>query len=249
MRNPIKQLSHALLPLGVMATMMACTDDDMPRHGFTRAEIQATATSNADSTPITIGDFTVEHFSVGAQNVEMMFLHHDAVDAGVTLENGTLKPNSDSPLARSSAAAKQLILTNAGELQNTPVAKGETPSGIYNELTFKLTKIANDTNGPTGKSLVLTGTVDEKPVLIWLESEDIVSVPAKSSEGYEISGEALFILEFNLDKMLASVNFDNATDFNNNGIIEIGPNNVDANGSIFNVIRNNIAASMQFQKQ
>ena len=238
-----------MLPLGMMATMMACTDDDMPRHGFTRAEIQATAISNAGTAPITIGDFTVEHFSVGLRNVEMMFLHHDAVDAGVTLENGTLKPNTDSPLARSAAATKQLILTNAGEIQRIPVGTGETPSGIYNEITFNLSKIANDTYGPTEKSLVLAGKVDEKPVLIWLESEDVVSVPAKSSAGYEISGTAAFLLEFNLDKILANVNFTNATDFDKDGTIEIGPNNADANGSIYNVIRNNIASSIEFGKQ
>jgi hypothetical protein len=92
MRNSIKKLSHALLPLGVMATMMACSDDDMPKHGFTRAEIQATATSNAGANPIVIGDFTVEHFSAGVQNVEMMFLHHDAVAAGVTLAQYRLTP-------------------------------------------------------------------------------------------------------------------------------------------------------------
>jgi hypothetical protein len=249
MRNSIKKLSHALLPLGVMATMMACSDDDMPKHGFTRAEIQATATSNAGANPIVIGDFTVEHFSAGVQNVEMMFLHHDAVAAGVTLENGTLKPNTDSPLARSGVATKQLILTNAGEIQSSPVGTGETPSGIYNEITFNLTKITNDTYGPTGKSIVLAGKVDEKPVLIWLESEDAISVPAKSSTGYEVSGQASFVIEFNLDKILANVNFDNATDFNNNGTVEIGPNNIDANGSIYNAIRNNITASLQFQKQ
>lgn len=245
------KLSHTLLPLGMMAAMASCTDDDMPRQGFTRAEIQATATSNAGSTSLTIGDFTVEHFSVGVRNVEMLFLHHDAVDAGVTLENGTLRPNSDSPLARSSSTAKHLVLTAAGQIQNNPVGTGETPSGIYNEITFNLHKIA-EANGhaaASGKSLFLAGEVNEKPVHIWLESEESVAVPAKSSEGYEISGQALFVIKFNLDRILANVNFDNATDFDNDGIIEIGPNNADANGSIYNVIRNNIAASIEFEKQ
>jgi len=247
MRNTIKQLSHAFLPLGMMATMMACTDDDMPKHGFTRAEIQATATSASGETPVTIGDFTLEHFNVGVKEVEMMFLHHDAVAAGVTLENGTLKPNSDSPLAKSSAAPKHLVLANAGEIQNSAVATGDTPSGIYNEIKFNWSKSV-DSYGPA-KSFFLSGKVNDQTVHIWLENEDAISVPAKSSAGYEISGKAAFIIEFNLDRILANVNFTNATDFDNDGIIEIGPNNADANGSIFNVIRNNIAASVQFAEQ
>lgn len=247
MRNPIKNLSHALLPLGLAATMMACNDDDMPRQGFTRAEIQATATSTSGASPIVIGDFELEHFHVGVANVEMMFLHRDAVDAGVTLENGTLKPNTDSPLARSSSSAKQLVLANTGDIQSSAIGAGETPSGIYNEIKFNWSKQV-DIYGPA-KSFFLSGKVNDETVHIWMDSEDLISVPAKSSTGYEVSGQALFVIEFNLDRILANVNFDNATDFDNDGIIQIGPNNADANGSIFNVIRNNIASSVQFHQQ
>ncbi|HLT06856.1 MAG TPA: hypothetical protein VK014_04975 [Cyclobacteriaceae bacterium] len=247
MRSTIKYLSHALLPLGMIATLSACNDDDMPRHGFTRAELHATASSTSGETPITVGDFSLEHFNIGIKDVEMMFLHHDAVAAGVTLENGTLKPNTDSPLAKSSAPAKHLVLANAGEVQENAIGNGDTPSGIYNEIKFNWSKSV-DSYGPA-KSFFLSGTVNDKPVHIWMESEDAVIVPAKSSAGYEISGRATFVLEFNLDRILANVNFNNATDFDNDGIIEIGPNNADANGSIYNVIRNNIAASVQFAKQ
>ena len=247
MRNPIRNLSHALLPFGMMATMMSCTDDDMPRHGITEAEIQATATSSSGASPIVIGDFELEHFNIGVENVEMMFLHHDAVDAGVTLENGTLKPNSDAPLARSSSAAKQLILANTGNIQSDAIGAGETPSGIYNEIKLNWSKSV-DIYGPA-KSFFLSGKVNDKTVHIWMENEDLVSIPAKSSTGYEISGRAVFVIEFNLDRILANVNFDNATDFDNDGIIQIGPNNAEANGSIYNVIRNNIASSIQFYKQ
>jgi len=245
------KLSSALLPLGMMLAMTSCTDDDMPRQGFARAEIQATASSNAGNSPITIGDFTVGHFSVGVRNLDLMFLHHDAVAAGVTLENGTLKSNADSPLGRASIKANHLVLMAANEIQNSTVGIGETPRGIYNEMKFNLNKIS-ETNGheaTSGKSLFLAGSVNDKPVHIWFESEDTISAPAKSSDGYEIDGQTLFVLKFNLDRILANVNFVNAADFDKNGIIEIGPNNADANGSIYNVIKNNIAASVEFEKQ
>ncbi|HLW21231.1 MAG TPA: hypothetical protein VKX33_12955 [Cyclobacteriaceae bacterium] len=251
MRKSIIKLSSALLPLGMMLVMTSCTDDDMPRQGFARAEIQATATSNSGASPVVIGDFTVDHFSVGIRNLDLMFLHHDAVAAGVTLENGTLKSNADSPLGKASLKANHLVLMTEGGLQNSPVATGETPRGIYNEIKFNLNKIS-ETSGheaTSGKSLFLSGLVDGKTVQIWFDSEETISVPAKSSEGYEISGPTSFLIKFNLDRILANVNFNNATDFDKNGIIEIGPNNIEANGSIYNVIKNNIAASVEFEQQ
>jgi|GEM_PF-1512460 len=251
MRKSITKLSSTLLPLGLIMAMTSCTDDDMPRQGFARAEIQATATSNSSTSPVTIGDFSVDHFSVGVRNLDLMFLHHDAVAAGVTLENGTLKSNADSPLGKASMKAQHLVLLTTEGIQNTSLGTGETPRGIYNEIKFNLNKIT-ETQGheaASGKSLLLAGSVNDKPVHIWFESEETISAPAKSSEGYEIDGQTLFLMKFNLDKILANVNFDNATDFNKDGTIEIGPNNADANGSIYNVIKNNLAASVEFEKK
>lgn len=251
MKRPIKNFSNALLSLGMLVVMTACNDDDMPRPGFSKAEVKATATSNAGKTPIAIGEFTVDHFSVGIKDLDMMFLHHDAVEAGVTLENGTLKSNIDTPLGKSNASAKHLLLAAGGEILSSPVGSGETINGIYNDIHLKLNKIteAQGHEVALGKSLFLAGKVNGKSVHIWMENEDLISVPAKSSKGYEVAGSTIFMIKFNLDGILANVNFEQARDFDKDGIIQIGPNNADSNGSIYNVIKNNVAASVAFEEE
>ncbi len=250
MRTSIKRFTHVLMPLGLLLSVTACNDDDdMPRPGFSKVELHAAASSNSGGSTITIGDFTVTDFIVGTQEVNMMYLPAAAVEAGVTLENGTLRPNDDAPLTRSVAEGQELVLVTEGDLQTVKIGEGETPNGIYSDITFKLRKIT----GPivndvvSGKSFFLSGTWNDTPVIIFMENEESMLAPSRSAEGYEISGQSSFILKFNLDRILANVNLNTAEDFNNNGVIEIGPNNTDANGSIYNMIRNNINASVNFE--
>ena len=239
-----------MMPLGLLLGMTACNDDDdMPRPGFSKAELHAAASSNSGNGTVAVGDFIVHDFIVGTHEVNLMYLPAAAVEAGVTLENGTLRPNSDAPLGKSVSEARELALVTEGGLQATKIGEGETPNGIYSEITFKLRKIS----GPivndvvSGKSFFLPGDWNGTPVIIYMENEEMILAPSRSADGYEISGETSFILSFNLDRILANVNFDNASDFDNNGIIEIGPNNADANGSIYTVIKNNLASSVEFE--
>lgn len=57
------------------------------------------------------------------------------------------------------------------------------------------------------------------------------------------------MITFNVDKIFAIVNFDSATDFDKDGILEIGPSNADANGSIHTAIKSNLASSAEFVKE
>jgi hypothetical protein len=252
MKKSLIKIAHVLMPLGAIVAATACNDkDDMPRPGFSKAEIHATVTTNSGNTPIQVGALTVNDFIVGTQEVNLMFLHENAVQAGVTLENGTLQPNIDTQLGKSSAEPKDLVITSEGAIQKAKIGEGETPNGIYSEMTFKMRK-TNDSAGneaAKGKSMFLAGELEGKPVHIWLESEEMMLVPSKDEEGYTIEGQASLVLTFNVDKIFANVNFDNATDFDKDGVIEIGPNNADANGSIHSVIKSNFAASIEFEKE
>src|SRR5690606_4346395 len=203
------------------------------------------------NTPVQVGALTVNDFIVGTKEVNLMFLHENAVEAGVTLENGTLKPNIDTQLGQSSTAPKHLVLASGGEVQKAKIGEGETPNGIYSELTLKMHKTdeSNGNEAAKGKSMFLAGELEGKPVHIWMENEDMMLVPSKDEAGYTIEGQASFLLTYNIDKIFANVNFDFATDFDKDGIIEIGPNNADANGSIHSIIKSNFAASVAFEKE
>lgn len=250
MRTSMKRFSNALMPMALLLSVAACNDnDDLPRPGFSKVELHAAASSNSGGGTVTIGDFAVSDFIVGTQEVNMMYLPAAAVEAGVTIENGTLKPNNDAPLAKSASEARELIVVAEGDHQTAKIGEGETHNGIYSEITFKLHKITGPSVNDvvSGKSFFLSGDWNGTAVVIFLENEESILAPSRSAEGYEVSGKSSFIINFNLDRILANVNFGAAEDFNQNGIIEIGPNNVDANGSIYTVIRNNINASVNFE--
>ena len=177
----------------------------------------------------------------------MMFLPQSALEVGVTLENGTLKSNLEDPIGRSNSSQKTLVLASAGETHRMLIGEGETPNGLQDEITFQLHK--NNSDAADNKSFLIAGELDGKPVQIWLENEDIIRATSKSTEGYEVATNSSFLLTFQVDQIFANVNFDSATDFDQNGTIEIGPNNADANGSIHTIIKSNIPSSISFVKE
>ena len=253
MKKPIRQFVNAFFPLGMLLLLTACSDDDFPRPGYGKAELHTTLTNNAGTFPIKVGAFTVADFVVGIKEVDMLHLPQSALDVGVTLENGTLQSNAESPLGRSSGRNPQPYILYAGnEPQKLKIGEGETPNGLYNELTFKLHKNAtvSGKEAANNTSFFISGDLDGTPTKIWLEEESLIRVISKASEGYLVEGgRNSFLLSFNADRLFANVNFSSAVDLDNNGTIEIGPNNADSNGNIHDRIKNNIAASIEFIKE
>src|SRR5690606_16087589 len=197
-------------------------------------------TNNAGTSPIKVGVFAVTDFVVGIKEVDMQHLPQSALDVGVTLENGTLQSNATSQIGRSSANPKSLILYAGNEPQKLKIGEGETPNGLYSELTFKLHKNATVSGKETANntSLFISGDLDGTPVKVWLEEESPIRVVSKASDGYLLDGgRNSFLLSFNADRLFANVNFSSAVDLDNNGTIEIGPNNVDSNGNIYDRIK------------
>lgn len=249
MKRSIRQFVNAFLPLGMLLILTACNDDDFPQPGYSKAELHTTLTNNAGTSPIKVGVFAVTDFVVGIKEVDMQHLPQSALDVGVTLENGTLQSNATSQIGRSSANPKSLILYAGNEPQKLKIGEGETPNGLYSELTFKLHKNATVSGKETANntSLFISGDLDGTPVKVWLEEESPIRVVSKASDGYLLDGgRNSFLLSFNADRLFANVNFSSAVDLDNNGTIEIGPNNVDSNGNIYDRIKNNIAASIEF---
>ena len=247
MRKSVQMIANALLPLGLLVSLTACNEDDVPRPGYSKAELHATLTSNSNNSTISVGALTIQDFILGTQDVNMMYLPKSALEVGVTLENGTLKSNLEDPLGRANSDQKTLVLASGGEPHRMLIGEGETPNGLYDEITFKLHK--NNSEAANNKSFFMAGELDGKPVQIWLENEDILRATSRSTEGYEVETNSSFLLTFQVDQIFANVNFDSATDFDKNGIIEIGPNNADSNGSIHTVIKSNIPSSISFVKE
>src|SRR5690554_2824671 len=190
MKKSIKQFVHAFVPLVMLLFLTACSDDDFPRPGYSKATLHATLTNNAGTFPIKVGAFTVADFVVGIKEVDMLHLPQSALDVGVTLENGNLQSNSASPIGRSTANPKSHILYEGSEPQNLKIGEGETPNGLYSELTFKLYKNSTVAGKETANntSFFISGDLDGTPVKVWFEEESLIRVISKASEGFAVDG-------------------------------------------------------------
>lgn len=252
MKKSIKQFVNAFLPLGLLLVFTACSDDDFPPPGFSKATLHATLTNNAGTVPIKVGAFTVADFVVGVKEVDMLHLPQSALDVGVTLENGNLQSNSASQIGRSTAGPKTHILYEESEPKKLKIGEGDTPNGLYSELTFKLHKNPTVAGKETANntSFFISGDLDGTPVKVWLEEESLIRLVSKVPEGFAVDGgRTTFLLSFNADRLFANVNFSSAVDLDKNGTIDIGPNNVDSNGNIHDQIKTNIEASIEFIKE
>lgn len=222
--------------------------DTLPQR-YSKVTLYGIAQSAAASPgqEINIGAFRVSNFQVGTQDMDMSFASSTEFGIGSDINNVTIRSNQDAELAVASSKPQTNILITSGNLRTSVIGEGSTPNGNYTEITFKL--YAN-TTAPSGsfvrnKSLYIIGNYSGKPVRMWLVSEETVRATTATPNGVQIASDSDLILKFNLDKLLENIDFASAKDANSDGIIDIGPNNVDGNGELFSSLRSNLSHSVE----
>jgi hypothetical protein len=119
----------------------------------------------------------------------------------------------------------------------------EIPIGEYEEVEFEMDR-SNDPNSVLyQKSIMITGNINGTPMTFFHTFEEDFEVD------YEDEGQNLVIDEsnnnevifnFDLNAVVSAVNFDSASDGNNDGRIEISPTDNDGNNALANQIKNAI---------
>ncbi len=118
------------------------------------------------------------------------------------------------------------------------VVEVNVPNGVYEEVKFKMDKNKKSTSSMFNKSIEIKGTINGVPFIFWHNAEQEFEVD------YEDIGQSLVInnnsavisFDFDLNSVIASVNLTNATDNNNDGLIEISPMDTDGNNALANLI-------------
>jgi hypothetical protein len=72
---------------------------------------------------------------------------------------------------------------------------------------------------------------------------------AEASSGVEVEGQSEMVLDFDMTKLFAGVDFSLAVDGNADGKIEIGPNGVDGNTLLYSRIMSNIDSAVTLKKR
>lgn len=121
------------------------------------------------------------------------------------------------------------------------------PDGLYKELRFKFHK-DEDMQGNEDlfdKSIYIEGTIDGTPFVFWHDTSENLDV-GRNTGVQVVDGTVNFTVTFNMEQFLSSFNeidLSLATDNNQDGVIEIYPNDEDGNQDIADKLKENIKAT------
>ena len=135
------------------------------------------------------------------------------------------------------------LLDNTDALSQT-IGNAFVPDGKYKEMRFKFHKDEDlpASNDLFDKSIYIEGTIDGTPFVFWHDTSENLDVGR--STGVLVQGNTVnFTVQFNISQFLSSLNqidLSQATDNNNDGLIEIFPNDEDGNQDIADALKDNI---------
>jgi len=119
------------------------------------------------------------------------------------------------------------------------------PVGNYDELKFKFDVSTDPSSDLLNKSILIQGTINGTPFIFWHNFDDEVEVDFEDTQ-FDISvtqNSQGIVVAFDLGQILDSVNgvdLTLATDGNQDGTIEISPEDSDGNNALAEAIRNKI---------
>ena len=138
----------------------------------------------------------------------------------------------------------QIDLLADGDAVTQTIGDAVVPDGRYKELRFKFHKDEDlpATDELYDRSIYIEGTIDDVPFIFWHDTSENLDVGR--STGVEVAGGVVnFTVEFDISQFLSSLNtidLHQAVDGNQNGVIEIFPNDQDGNQDIADDLKENI---------
>jgi len=251
MRRIISKVPQMMMAVIMLGSIGACNYglDTLPERE-SRVTLYGTAiTSDATNTNnVRVGSLIISNFQIGTQAIDMSYASSTEFGVGSNINNVTIRSNADAELIASASQPQTNTLISSGDHRTAVIGEGTTPNGNYTEITLRLyqNKSASSTSFARDKSLYILGTSNGRPVRIWLTNEENIRATSERANGYEITSDSDLLLRFNLEKLLDNINLGSANDGNKDGFIDIGPEDVDGNGELFNILRSNLSSFIEF---
>ncbi len=128
----------------------------------------------------------------------------------------------------------------AGSIEFLNVA---VPNGRYEEIEFKINKNKDPESPLFEKSVLIEGTINQTPFVFWYDFMDEIEVdfedPTVDLTVQET--ETGVVIHFDLNALFSSasgIDLSQARDLNEDGVIEISPEDTDGNNELAQQIRN-----------
>ncbi|QBA64757.1 DUF4382 domain-containing protein [Muriicola soli] len=141
----------------------------------------------------------------------------------------------------------QIDLLDGSDALTQTIGTALVPDGLYKELRFKFHKDEDlpATEDLYDKSIYIEGTINGTPFVFWHDTSENLDV-GRNTGVQVVDGLVNFTVTFDIDQFLSSFNVIDlslATDDNQDGLIEIFPNDEDGNQDIADSLKENIKAT------
>lgn len=138
----------------------------------------------------------------------------------------------------------QIDLLNNSDALSQTIGNAFVPDGLYKEMRFKFHKDEDlpATDNLFDRSIYMEGTIDGVPFVFWHDTSENLDL-GRSTGVLVQDGIVNFTVQFDMSQFLSSLNqidLSLATDNNNDGLIEIFPNDTDGNQDIAKDLKENI---------
>lgn len=137
------------------------------------------------------------------------------------------------------------LLAGEVELMNISV-----PIGVFGELEFEFDKSTNPESALFGKSILISGTLEDMPFVFWHDFNDEVEVDFEDAqENITITeGTESIVINFDIHTIFSTIggiDLSMAKDGNGDGTIEISPMDQDGNNALANTIKEAIKLNIE----
>lgn len=138
----------------------------------------------------------------------------------------------------------QIDLLNGSDALSQTIGDVFVPDGNYKEIRFKFHKDKDlpSTHKLFDKSIYMEGTIDGTPFVFWHDTSENLDV-GRTTGVVVTDGTVNFTVQFDISQFLSSlhtIDLSTAVDGNNDGLIEIYPNDEDGNQEIAKLLKENI---------
>lgn len=210
--------------------LLASCDKEEDTSGNVTLETQGTALATANNRQ---GKVAIQDFRINIKEVEFEFDKSDSRSTTeVEVKDVKLK------------GAFELDLLNTNTSLSALLATVTLPNAVYEEVEFKMHK--STASGPMlGKSILMTGTIHGLPFEFWHDTDEEFEIDFEDkNKDILINGQDKRLkIEFDLNTLfhaVSGIDLTTARDGNNNGIIEINPNDNDGNKELAKLIKDRL---------
>ncbi|MGM0376539.1 MAG: hypothetical protein ACQEQ0_07175 [Bacteroidota bacterium] len=225
-----KGLSPLFLGLLIVGLASSCNENDDINPADKGATIKFTSTTNATKSAAlksdTVGDVFVESLIINIGEIELEFDDDDPM-----FENDSVA--SDYELEGPFAID---LMKDGNALETTLANNVDLPEAAYDEIEFELEE-GEDSGSPMyGKAIYVEGTINNTPFVFWSDEELELELEFDNDVMLEKVRETLITVSVNVsslfDPVAGGVDMTSAVDGNEDGTIEIHPDDPDGNSDL-----------------